>query len=166
MKQIEGVAWTEVDTSKGRQDISMTLVADEFAVTRPPKAPERRDRERMAAINDRYDGVRQVLKTTTGSLSISRGPALRWEPGPGRALTIPFGFEQLPIRTRIEQLAAAIFRAFPDVRTQQESNYVRLAPRLCNHRTPGFAFSALDPRRRNAIASMLILQRTPRPCRR
>jgi hypothetical protein len=35
-----------------------------------------------------------------------------------------------------------LFRAFPDVRAGLDGNYARLAPRLCNKRTPGFAFSA------------------------
>ena len=139
IKQIEGTRWTEVDS--GHLEGSMALVAAEFPVTAPPNAPVRRDRERMAAINDRYDRVRRVVKTNTSSLVLTRGAALVWEPGPGRTVTIPEGFEALPIRERIDLLGAALFRAFPDVRAGQEGNYARLAPRLCNSRTPGFAFS-------------------------
>ena len=140
IKQIEGSRWTTVNS--GHLEASMGFVAQEFPVTPPPNAPLRRDREKMAAINDRYDRVRQVLKTNAAALTLNRGDALVWEPGPGRTVTFPEGFEALPIRERIELLVAALFRAFPDVRSGQEGNYARLAPRLCNSRTPGFAFSS------------------------
>jgi Putative peptidoglycan binding domain len=139
--QLEGDPWTSLDLSAHAFDVSMGFVADEFGLTPPPAAPVRRDREKMAAINDRYDRVRQVLKTNTASLALNRGDALVWEPGPGRTVTIPPGFELLPIRTRIELLVAALLHAFPDVREEQDGSYARLAPKLCNQRTPGFAFS-------------------------
>jgi hypothetical protein len=141
IKQLEGVRWTEVDDRSNLQ-ASMALVAGEFPVTPPPAAPVRRDREKMAAIHDRYDRVRGVLNANTASLTLDRGAVLEWAPGPGRVVTIPAGFESLPIRERIELLTAALFRAFPDVRAGLDGNYARLAPRLCNKRTPGFAFSA------------------------
>ena len=120
----------------------MARIAEEFPVTPPPAPPTKRDREKLAAINDRYDRVRKVLGTNDSSLVLERGDALAWEPGPGRLVTIPEGFEALPIRQRIELLLAALFAAFPDVRGAQEGNYTRLAPRLTDARTPGFAFSA------------------------
>ena len=98
--------------------------------------------ERLAAINDRYDRVRKVLGTNESSLVLSRGATLTWEAGPGRLVTIPEGFEALPIRSRINALLVALMAAFPDVRGELEGNYVRLAPRLTDARTPGFAFSA------------------------
>ena len=71
------------------------------------------------------------------SLQLERGDVLAWARGPGRLVTIPEGFEALPIRQRIELLLAALFAAFPDVRGAQEGNYTRLAPRLTDARTPG-----------------------------
>ena len=46
------------------------------------------------------------------------------------------------MRARIIALLAALMAAFPDVRGELEGNYARLAPRLTDARTPGFAFSA------------------------
>lgn len=43
---------------------------------------------------------------------------------------------------RIEQLLAALLRAYTEVRETEEGKYARLAPKLCNNRTPGFAHSA------------------------
>lgn len=138
IKQLEGrFRWP----SGNHLTASMGFVAAEFGLTPPPSPPARRDREKMAAINDRYDRVRKVLKTNTDALTLNRGDALLWEPGPGRTVTFPDGFEALPIRERIELLVAALFRAFPDVRSGQEASYAGLAPKLCNSRTPGFAFS-------------------------
>lgn len=139
LKDQEGTPWADVADFPGR---TMVLVSEEFPVTKPPAAPVRRDREKVAAIYDRYDQLRNVLQTNTDSLVIDRGPALLWQPGPGRALTIPNGFTSLAVRTRIELLLSALLTAFPDVRAGQEGNYARLAPRLCNRRTPGFAFSS------------------------
>jgi hypothetical protein len=120
---------------------AMELVAAEFPVTRPPATPTKRDREIVAAINDRYDRVKRVLRTNTASLTLERGAALVWEPGPGRLVTFPEAFEALPVRQRIELVVAALLTAFPDVRGALEGNYARLAPRMTNDRTPGFAFS-------------------------
>ena len=135
----EGQPW---DSDGNSLEVGMARVAEEFPVTPPPAPPTKRDRERLAAINDRYDRVRKVLGTNESSLVLSRGATLTWEAGPGRLVTIPAGFEALPIRSRINALLVALMAAFPDVRGELEGNYVRLAPRLTDARTPGFAFSA------------------------
>jgi hypothetical protein len=136
---IEGQPWNNDGSSI---EVGMARVAEEFPVTPPPAPPTKRDREKMAAINDRYDRVRKVLGTNTSSLILERGAALTWEAGPGRSVTIPDGFEALAMRARIIALLAALLAAFPDVRGELEGNYARLAPRLTDARTPGFAFSA------------------------
>ena len=90
----------------------MGFVAQEFPVTPPPNAPLRRDREKMAAINDRYDRVRQVLKTNAAALTLNRGDALVWEPGPGRTVTFPlwvFGVSRLGIPPEVNVLGTLVF---------------------------------------------------------
>ena len=136
---IEGQPW---DNDGNSIEVGMARVAEEFPVTPPPAPPTKRDREIVAAINDRYDRVRKILGTNVSSLILERGAALTWEPGPGRLVTIPDGFEAQLIRVRINALLGALMAAFPDVRGEQEGNYARLAPRLTDARTPGFAFSA------------------------
>ena len=144
LKDIEGTKWSDLDQSDGTKQVtrSMKLVSEEFPVTPPPAAPTKRDREVVAAVNDRYDRVRGVVKTNKAGLTITAGPALTWSAGPGHEVTIPPGFASLPSRVRIEQLLAALLRAFPEVREAEEAKYARLAPKLCNNRTPGFAFSS------------------------
>ena len=101
---LEGQPW---DGDGNSIEVGMARVAEEFPVTPPPAPPTKRDREIVAAINDRYDRVRKVLGTNVSSLILERGAALTWEPGPGRLVTIPDGFEALPIRVRIIALLAA-----------------------------------------------------------
>ena len=100
----EGQPW---DSDGNSLEVGMARVAEEFPVTPPPAPPTKRDRERLAAINDRYDRVRKVLGTNESSLVLSRGATLTWEAGPGRLVTIPAGFEALPIRSRINALLVA-----------------------------------------------------------
>jgi peptidoglycan hydrolase-like protein with peptidoglycan-binding domain len=141
---LEGTRWSDLEQTDGTIQVTntMRLVSEEFPVTPPPGAPTKRDREVVAAVNDRYDRVRKVLKTNTSSLNVTTGPVLAWEAGPGRSVTIPPGFSSLPPRVRIEQLLAALLRAYTEVRETEEGKYARLAPKLCNNRTPGFAHSA------------------------
>jgi hypothetical protein len=138
LKTQTGVPW---DGDGSHFERTMQLTSAHFPVTAPPRAPTKRDREIVAAINDRYDRVRKVLKTNDAGLTIDTGPTVLWEPGPGRKLAVPADFGDLPIRRRIELLAEALLVAFPDVRSGQEQAYAQLAPKLCNNRTPGFAFS-------------------------
>jgi peptidoglycan hydrolase-like protein with peptidoglycan-binding domain len=135
----EGRPWPDLGAHFAR---TMRFTSDVFPVTAPPAAPQRRDRERIAAINDRYDRVRQVLKTNTASLDVSTGAGVVWAPGPGRALTVPADFGTQSIRRRIELLLLALLRAAPEITEGREDAYARLAPRLCDNRAPGFAFSA------------------------
>ena len=117
------------------------LVHQEFPEVGPPPVARKPDREKVAAINDRYDNARRVTGTNRAGLSITSGPTLRFDVTL-RTLTVPPGFEGLPLRLRIEALALALFRASPDVSPGREAAYARLAPKLTNRRTPGFAHSA------------------------
>ena len=65
----EGQPW---DSAGNSLEVGMARVAEEFPVTPPPAPPTKRDRERLAAINDRYDRVRKVLGTNESSLVLSR----------------------------------------------------------------------------------------------
>jgi len=135
----EGRRWDNLTDHFAR---TMRFVSEHFPVTAPPTAPQRADRVKVAAIDDRYDRVRKVLKTNTASLDVSTGTGVVWAPGPGRSLTVPADFGTLVIRRRIELLLLALLRASPDVTEGREEAYAGLAPKLCNNRAPGFAFSA------------------------
>jgi hypothetical protein len=141
----EGRPWRDAEdaTTEGYFRRAMRFTSESLAVTAPPAAPVRRDREKMAAINDRYKRVRQVIRAKKAGLAIETGPNLVWEPGPGSALQVPPTFTTaIPVKSRIEMLLAALLHASPEVREEQESGYARLAPKLCDHRAPGFAHSA------------------------
>lgn len=106
---------------------TLRLIAPRFGLTDPgasaPYAiPTAQDRERMAAIHDRFKALRSAMWSR--GVAISAGPTSSWVSGPGSAVQLDPSFFALPTEvTRIHRLLWLITGAHPDIGPWRRLSY-------------------------------------------
>lgn len=120
---------------------TLRLIAPMFGLTDPGTSaphpiPTAQDRERMAAIHDRFKALRSVMWSR--GVAISAGPSSSWASGPGATVQLDPSFFALPDDiTRIHRLLWLIAAAHPDISLLRRFSYGAAADSIRKHRGLG-----------------------------
>src|SRR5262249_52988583 len=110
----------------------MSLVAPRFGLTSPPKVPTRQDTVAVAAIRDRYE----TMTTALGErLSITKGAADAWDPGPGTGVTVTDAFFALSPAAQVDRLFTLLLEAMGGITAALAPTYIEFAD--LNHQHMG-----------------------------
>lgn len=121
-----------------RLKLSYSTIAKEFPpMTPPPKAPNVNDRQRLAAVHDRFDRMGDTLNRSIDAAT--GGSVVVWSKGPGTKVTFPAKFSTLSLGDRCRAILRALAKQTDGISAEAVEKYVRMAPVLTNVRTPGFA---------------------------
>ncbi len=114
-------AWKDA----GHESLMREVLAPDFQMTLPPKAPSEEDQWKVAGIADRYDQLQKVFKSP---LDIRKRPAggVVWESGPGSIVLVGPAFLIAPLEARVRQLLTAMIAAEPNISGPRKSAFVNL----------------------------------------
>jgi hypothetical protein len=132
-------AWTGSTVAFDRETVR--LIAPLFGLTDPGTSapfalPTAADREKLAAIHDRFLAMRSVMWST--GVTIRAGSTSRWSPGPGATVTLaPAFFGLADDVARIRKMLFLIADAHPDISAGLRWKYVTAANRIRMHRGLG-----------------------------
>lgn len=132
-------AWTGPTVAFNREILH--LLSTHFGLTDPGTSapfalPTATDREKLAAIHDRFKAMRSVMWST--GVAISAGATSSWAAGPGASVTLaPSFFALLDDTTRIRKLVFMIADAHPDISAALRGAYVEGADEIRRHRGLG-----------------------------
>lgn len=137
-QSISSGAWAP---TSGFHRETLRLIAPMFGLTDPGTSaphpiPTAQDRERLAAIHDRFKALRSVMWSR--GVAISAGPSSSWASGPGAAVQLDPSFFALPDDVaRIHNLLWLIAASHPDISLLRRFSYGTAANSLRKHRGLG-----------------------------
>jgi hypothetical protein len=123
-------AWTSA-----YYEATMGFVAPRFGLTVPPALPTMDDQVKVAAIHDRLRTMREVMLGTP--ITVTKGAADAWSPGPGSSVTVAASFFGLSARGRLDRLIRLIVAATPGISGGREAHYRALPDEIRTHRGGG-----------------------------
>jgi len=133
-------AWTGTTAAFDRE--TMHRLAATFALTDPGVAapfamPTAADKEKLAAIHDRFLAMRSVMWSK--GITMTKGAAPEaWAPGPGASVTLTAAFFALADDTaRAKRLIELLAGAHPDISAGFRAKYVAGADAIRQHRGLG-----------------------------
>ncbi|HET9345993.1 MAG TPA: M35 family metallo-endopeptidase [Candidatus Limnocylindrales bacterium] len=132
-------SWTGTAVAFSRDTVHR--LAPLFGLTDPGASapftlPVAADREKLAAIHDRFLAMRSVMWST--GVAISAGTPSKWAAGPGSSVELSAAFFALPDDlARIRRLIGLLAAAHPDISAARRPSYVTAADQIRQQRGLG-----------------------------